>query len=95
MEREDGWEGDLISRILVVGQGKERRVWILTDRGKYQLGLEELEVIQASGEFSLPLFDPDKKKILIGQETELHRLGGKDRRLVEKVGMIALACMHS
>ncbi len=91
MEREDGWEGDLIMVLLVVGNGNERRVLIRTDRGKYEVPLSDLTVSQASSEYCMPLYDPLKKMILIGWETETHVSNGKERRLVEKVGLIALA----
>jgi len=91
MAREDGWEGDLIIRILIIRRGKDRGVWILTDQDKYKVALEELRVTYASSEYSMPLFDPDQNLILIGQETESHVTNGKERRLVEKVSIIALA----
>ena len=90
-EREDGWQGDPIIVLLIVGKGSERRVLIKTDQGKYDLPLAELKVVYASGEYSMPLFDPSQKLILIGRETEMHVSNGKERRLVEKVSLIALA----
>lgn len=88
-EREDGWEGDLITNLLISGKGEEQRVWILTDQGKYTIPRKEIRVNFATDEYSMPLFDPEKKIILIGMETELS-VSNKDASLVEKVVRIAL-----
>lgn len=91
MEREDGWEGELIIMLLIVGKGNERRILIKTDQDKYDVPLAVLKVTFSSGEYSMPLYDPLNKAILIGQETETHVFNGRERRLVEKVSIIALA----
>lgn len=90
-EKEDGWEGDLIINLLISGEGRERRVWILTDQGKYIMPIADVMVSYASDEYSSPLYNPNTHLILIGQETELRLPEGKERKLVEKVIQIALS----
>jgi hypothetical protein len=94
-EREDGWEGDLIIEISIIGEGQDRRVLIKSDRGNYDEIITELKVVHASDEFSLPLFDPEKKLILIGWETELHVPNVAVQQLVQKVITIAFATKSS
>jgi hypothetical protein len=88
----EGWEGDPIALLLIVGKGNERKVRIKTDLGdKYDVHLAQLKVIHCSDELSMPLFDHAQNTIFIGCETELSVVNGKDRRMVEKVAIIALA----
>lgn len=87
----EGWEGDPIELLLIVGKGKSRMVHIKTDRGKYKVPLAEIAVSHSSQEYSLPLYAPNIRLILIGYETELSVNTGKERALVEKVIRVAFA----
>lgn len=89
-EREDGWEGDLISELSIVGKGK-CRVSIKTDRGSYDEVLAELKVVYSSLEYSMPLYDPAIKTIFVGQEMELADLSEQERILIDTVVQIGLA----
>lgn len=90
-EFSEGWEGDPIIRLIIVGKGNDRRVWIKTDKDKYCVPLAEIKVTYSSLEYAMPLYAPNIRLILIGSETELRLGTGKDRALVEKVIQIALA----